>query len=304
MRPRPIGVGVLLAALGASAVGCASVPLASAEQDTWAKTARAPGGFGSVYVYRNEYFGAAIMITIRMDGEVAGETAPNTYFRWDLPPGEHLLEAYTDITRDRSTLRINVTPGTSHYVWQEMKMGLYAGRPQLQEVDPTTGREAVGGCKLVHAFAAKPAQAPTVAAAPAPSAPAAAAAPSAPSAPAATRSLFDRLGGLASLTAIVDDTFARGGRDQRLSRWFAGRDLSQYKSAFVNQLCASSGGPCHPGASLATLYTELGLAGEQADPFLETLGDSLRHFRIGEGEERDVMSLFAGIRAPSASKTP
>ena len=280
------GLVVLFAVAGA---GCASVPLASTEQDTWAKTTRPPQGHGTLFLYRNEYFGAATMITIVMDGQAAGETAANTYFRWDLPAGEHVIEAYTDMTRDRSTLHVDVTAGTVTYVWQEMKMGAWAGRPELHLMDVATGRDGVGGCRLVHAFAAKPAPRPVAAAAP-------------PPPPAAARPLFARLGGLAALTAVVDETTSRGARDERLARWFAGRDLASFKSAFVNQLCASSGGPCPPGAqTLAQLYAGLGLAAPQADAFLDVVADALRHFRIGEAEEREVMALLAPIKAPPAA---
>jgi hypothetical protein len=289
-----VGAFALMFALG-SAAACTfvAVPLAPAWQDRWAKSVRPPAGYGAVYVFRDEYLGGEILITIKMDGEVVGETSPGTYFRWDLPPGEHVLEAYTTIlTSDRSTLRINVSPGAAHYVWQQMRPGWSMAGPRLQQVDETRGLEGVENCKLIHVFTAKPAAPPALAAA-----------------PAAPRPLFDRLGGLDGITAVVDDLVSRGGRDQRLAKWLEGRDLSPFKFAFENELCASSGGPCRPGAAtLVQLYAGLGLGAEQGDAFLEIAGDSLRHLGIGGGEERELMAFLAPIkslpRSPSAPKAP
>ena len=40
--------------------------------------------------------------------------------------------------------------GKSYYVWQEVKMGMWMARSQLQEVDEQTGRKGVAECKRTH----------------------------------------------------------------------------------------------------------------------------------------------------------
>lgn len=52
--------------------GCASVPMAPAEQDTAAKQFQAPADKARLYVYRNESFGAAIAMPVSL-----GPITPN-----------------------------------------------------------------------------------------------------------------------------------------------------------------------------------------------------------------------------------
>ena len=58
--------------------GCASIPMASKEQDAAAKSFHAPPDQGRIYVYRNEFFGGAVKIPITLDGKLAGSTLKNT----------------------------------------------------------------------------------------------------------------------------------------------------------------------------------------------------------------------------------
>lgn len=57
------------------ASGCASVPMASKEDDAAAKSFRAPSDKGRIYVYRNESMGGAVKIPITLDGKLKGSTA-------------------------------------------------------------------------------------------------------------------------------------------------------------------------------------------------------------------------------------
>ena len=49
--------------------GCASVPMASSDQDARAKTFAVAPGKANIYVYRNEMMGAAIKMPVILDGK-------------------------------------------------------------------------------------------------------------------------------------------------------------------------------------------------------------------------------------------
>ena len=131
-------------ALALFTAGCASVPMASMDADASAKTFTVPVSKSSIYLYRNETFGAAIPMTVSLDGRVAGQTGPQTYFLWEVDPGEHEVASHTE---NIATSKLTTQPGKAYFIWQEVKMGMWMARSQLQEVNEETGRKGVLECK-------------------------------------------------------------------------------------------------------------------------------------------------------------
>ena len=56
-------------------------------------------------------------------------------------------------------------------------------------------------------------------------------------------SLYDRLGGEAAITAVVDDFVGRCAGDSRINGKFARTDVPRLKSMLVDQVSAATGGP-------------------------------------------------------------
>jgi hypothetical protein len=128
--------------------GCASVPLAGANEDAQAKSFVAPGdGRANLYVYRDETFGAGIKMPLLLDNLAIGDTAAHTYVYRQVAPGRHLLVSKTE--KDVS-LEIEVEAGRNYFVWQEVKMGVWTARSALHLVDEKMGEVAVKKCKLIQ----------------------------------------------------------------------------------------------------------------------------------------------------------
>lgn len=124
--------------------GCASVPMASNEADASAKQFQVRKGYSNIYLYRNESFGGAIAMTVSLDGKVLGKTGPQTYYLWEVTPGRHEIASHTENT---AKITIEAQEGRSHFVWQEVKMGMWGPRSQLHEVSEADGRKGVLECK-------------------------------------------------------------------------------------------------------------------------------------------------------------
>lgn len=124
--------------------GCASVPMSSPEADASAKRFQPRPGVANIYLYRNETFGAAIAMTVSLDGKVMGRTGPQTFFLWEVPPGRHEVQSHTE---NLSTLAIDVEAGRSYYVWQEVKMGMWQPGSLLQLMPEAEGRKGVLECQ-------------------------------------------------------------------------------------------------------------------------------------------------------------
>ena len=65
------------------ASGCASVQMATPEQDSAAKTFAVKPGMANIYVYRNESMGAAIKMPVVMNGKMVGDTGAKTFLLMD-----------------------------------------------------------------------------------------------------------------------------------------------------------------------------------------------------------------------------
>ncbi|MBF8259866.1 MAG: hypothetical protein HW377_2240 [Actinobacteria bacterium] len=138
---------IFLAALVAAVfgAGCASVPLAPKEKDVVSKSFTPTPGKSQIYVYRNESMGGALPMTVAVDDRILGRTAPKTYLWWEGEPGEHTVASHTE---NVSELNIKTEPGKLYFIWQEVKMGVWAARSLLQQVDEATGKTAVMECEL------------------------------------------------------------------------------------------------------------------------------------------------------------
>lgn len=145
MLKRLLTVGVLITVVLAS--GCASVPMASVEHDTAAKSFATKPGRANIYVYRNETMGAAIKMPVALNGKLVGDTASKTYLLLDVAPGSHTV---TSKTENDSSVTVNAVAGRNYFLWQEVKMGLMAARSNLQQVDEATGKAGVQECKLIE----------------------------------------------------------------------------------------------------------------------------------------------------------
>jgi hypothetical protein len=145
MLRRLLALGAVLAVALAS--GCASVQMASPEQDAAAKSFAVKPDKANIYVYRNENFGAAMKMPVALDGKLAGDTAAKTYLMLEVAPGAHTVVSKTE---NDSAVTLNAVAGRNYFLWQEVKMGMMGARSNLQVVDEATGRAGVAECKLVQ----------------------------------------------------------------------------------------------------------------------------------------------------------
>lgn len=127
--------------------GCASVPMAAKSADVQAKAFTPAADKATVYIYRNESFGAAVKMPVLIDNASVGDTAAKTYIEKQLAPGQHTI---TSKAEKDSSVSINMLAGQVYYVWQEVKMGMWAAGSALHVVDAQKGQAGVLDSKLVQ----------------------------------------------------------------------------------------------------------------------------------------------------------
>jgi hemoglobin len=111
------------------------------------------------------------------------------------------------------------------------------------------------------------------------------------------RSLYQRLGGRAAITAVVNDFVGNVARDKRINRFFANTDIPRLKRLLVQQICAGSGGPCrYEGRSMREAHRGLGIRNADFDALVEDLVRSLNKFRVPRREQQELLALLGPMR--------
>jgi hypothetical protein len=127
--------------------GCASVKIANQSEDAKAKTFATNPQQATLYIYRNEFMGAAIRMSVELNGREIGKTGSKTYFAVGVAPGKHTL---TSKAENDSSLEIMTEAGRNYYIWQEVKMGLLSARSKLQLVAEAQGQAGVRESSLLE----------------------------------------------------------------------------------------------------------------------------------------------------------
>ena len=134
-----------------------------------------------------------------------------------------------------------------------------------------------------------------VASAPAP-ARASAPAASAPSKP-KSGSLYDRLGGMAAISAVVDDFAGNVLNDARINKKFARSDAPRLLANLKDFVCMATGGPCqYNGLDMKKSHKRMDVTAGEFNALVEDLVKTLDKFNVGEREKSDLLGALAGLK--------
>jgi hypothetical protein len=132
--------------------GCASVPLASKEEETQALGFRAEADHAGLYVCRkSEYNGSGLLTQIVLDGKMKGSLKAGTFFYFSVSPGSHSL-AYISADSQRN-LSLDVDAGKNYYVELSPRVediGFWKFRFLL--ADEAHAQATIRKCRLAEAF--------------------------------------------------------------------------------------------------------------------------------------------------------
>lgn len=133
-------ITLIAIALSVMLVGCAAPIKASQEQDKAAKVFTSQKDKATLFIYRNESYGGAIGMPIKVNGQEIGETGAKTFFRLNLASGVYVIASEAENT---SELPVTLVEGRNYFVWQEARMGIWKARTALRSVDEKTGIDGV-----------------------------------------------------------------------------------------------------------------------------------------------------------------
>lgn len=118
---------------------------------------------------------------------------------------------------------------------------------------------------------------------------------------AVSASLYQRLGGAATVAAVIDDAIDRHAANPLLAHRFRCQDLPQIKTLGVDFLSAGAGGPCVDLALSATpLHVGMRCCPAELQAVLGDVADALAEQGVGAAEVAEVLSLFRAISGQQA----
>src|SRR5215831_14222237 len=117
-------------------------------------------------------------------------------------------------------------------------------------------------------------------------------------------SLYERLGGVYAIAAVVDDFVDRMMEDPRLNAnplvQEAHHKVSRagFKYLVTEQVCAAAGGPQrYTGRAMRDSHAHLAITEPEWQAFLDDLAQTLDKFRVPPAERAEVVAIVQGTKS-------
>lgn len=141
--------GLLLLATCLTLTGCATVPMASEEENRIAQQFNPPPkGKSGLYIFRDGYFGAALKKDVFIDDIKIGETASNVFFYKQVKAGNHKISTESEF--GNNDLNITTESGKNYFIRQYIKFGLFVGGADLEQISEELGKKTISELKLAQ----------------------------------------------------------------------------------------------------------------------------------------------------------
>ncbi len=114
---------------------------------------------------------------------------------------------------------------------------------------------------------------------------------------AAEKSLYERLGGVAAITAVVDDFSTRQLADGRLNKYYKTTNKPEWKKHLTNLICKASGGPCaYNGRAMNRAHARMYISDDQFNWTAGHLVASLTKFKVPKKEQDELVAIVASLK--------
>ena len=121
--------------------------------------------------------------------------------------------------------------------------------------------------------------------------------------------LFQRLGGLKAVEAVVDDFLDRLTRDPRIMgnenvrRRMAAIHVPSLRNHVVDQICQAAGGPCkYTGKTMKAAHQGKGVSTADITALVEDLVKTLTKFKVGKTEQDQLLGVLGPMSADIVEK--
>jgi hemoglobin len=122
------------------------------------------------------------------------------------------------------------------------------------------------------------------------------------------KTLYERLGGKKSITAVVDEFVSRVAADARINHYFAQTAadparMKKFKLNLVFQICQATGGPCrYTGKSMKEAHAGMGITSADFNALVEDLSGALDKFKVQDKEKNELLGALAPMKSDIVTK--
>jgi hemoglobin len=116
---------------------------------------------------------------------------------------------------------------------------------------------------------------------------------------AAQKSLYERLGGIDAISAVVDEFMKIAGADERINKKFArtAQDGKRVRLHFIEQVCMLTGGPCkYTGDNMKKAHKNMGMTDGEFTAGVEDLTKALDKFNVPAQEKGELLTALAQFK--------
>jgi hemoglobin len=119
----------------------------------------------------------------------------------------------------------------------------------------------------------------------------------------AEASLYERLGGLDAIKAVVDDFVANVAADPVIKDRFVNTDIANLKAKLVEQICQATGGPCtYTGKGMVEVHTGMKITDAEFGALVADLKKSLDKFKVPEREQGELLGALGAMKGDIVNK--
>jgi len=117
------------------------------------------------------------------------------------------------------------------------------------------------------------------------------------------KTLFERLGGLEAVTAVIDEFLKNVAADERINARFASADLPGLRQKLIDQVCQATGGPCeYKGKNMVEAHTGMNLTEDEFNALVEDLVKALDKFNVPQKEKDELLGALGGMKGDIVGK--
>jgi hemoglobin len=117
------------------------------------------------------------------------------------------------------------------------------------------------------------------------------------------KSLYDRLGGKAAISAVVDQFVSNVAADKRVNAMFVNVDIPHFKQCLVDQICQATGGPCkYTCRSMKDSHAGLGCTNDNFSAIVEDLVAAMNKLKVGKQEQDDLLAILGPLQSEIVQK--
>jgi hemoglobin len=112
------------------------------------------------------------------------------------------------------------------------------------------------------------------------------------------KTLYERLGGLDAITAVVEAFRDRVAADDRINLKFARTDLARLRKMLIDQVCEVTGGPCHyNGRSMKEAHAGMKVTNGEFNALVADLVATLNQFKVPKAEQDELLAILGPLKS-------